>query len=178
MNDFLQKLRNLIKNVKYIATPNVNNPRIITEFFDCNSVPGMLFVPYGMQISLPTNDLNNSTNGINNNLFGFSLSLRGVESNQITQYADIINVDSLQPGEVAFGIPSLTSRLYFKISGDILLKDKSGNSIDLSAMGSTINFVAGTSITVGINPAPLTGFCKIPVCPFSLNPQTTNSMSN
>lgn len=103
----MNKLKNIFKLGKKIATISA---KLIQVEFQGKKQPAVLYMPYGT-----------FSNPADGNITGL-LSDQGNEESMIALVMDIANQETLESGEVAFGIPAETTRIYFREDGHITFK--------------------------------------------------------
>ena len=103
----MNKLKNIFKIGRKTKTIS---PKLIEAEFQGKKQPVFLYTPYGTFIN-PPNDL----------IVGL-LADQGNEESLIGMVTDKGNREELEDGEVAFGIPGLNARIYFREDGSIKFK--------------------------------------------------------
>ena len=103
----MNKLKNIFKIGRKTKTIS---PKLIEAEFQGKKQPVFLYTPYGTFIN-PPNDL----------IVGL-LADQGNEESLMGMITDKVNREELEDGEVAFGIPELNARIYFRKDGSIKFK--------------------------------------------------------
>ena len=97
-----------------VKVKNIKN-HIIETIFQGKKSPTVMVVPYGTFMNapddLPVGIL--SDQGHAESLYGFVM--------------DLENLEALESGEIAYGIPTKKARIFFKTNGDIIVSNDNGS---------------------------------------------------
>ncbi len=118
----IEELKNKIRNVFKIGIKSeTSSERLIKVTFQGKTQSAVLYLPYGIfanpKDDLPTGLLADQCN----------------EESLIAMPMDIENREELEDGEIAFGVPSLDARIFFRENGNITFKIGSQEGGDYAA---------------------------------------------
>lgn len=104
-------MKGFIRNLFKIGIKKSTLSKKIVEIeFQGKTQPAFLYLPYGM-FSNPKNDLPTAL-----------LADQGNEESLMAMPLDLENREELEGGEVAYGVPSLKARIFFRENGHITFK--------------------------------------------------------